>query len=91
MAEARWVAAVRDGLWTSGKPKPVALTDAPFRLTGAHLLLHRRSPPGQGLHSEEGSRAAAKQPRNRLMVIGLLGDALGSPPPGKLKPSARHN
>lgn len=25
------------------------------------------------------------------MVIGLLGNALGSPPPGKLTPSARHN
>lgn len=25
------------------------------------------------------------------MLTGLLGDALGHPPPGKLKPSARHN
>lgn len=25
------------------------------------------------------------------MLTGLLGDALGHPPPGKLTPSARHN
>lgn len=47
------------GLCTSRKPNQVTLTGAPVRLTGAHLLLHRRSPPGQELRSEEGSRAVA--------------------------------
>ena len=83
MAEARWVAAVRDGLWTSGKPKPVALTDAPFRLTGAHLLLHRRSPPGQGLHSEEGSRAAAQATSEQADGDWIVRRCSGKPSPRK--------
>ena len=91
MVEACWVAVVGDGAVYIQEAKP-SDTDRCPRQTDRRppAPAQEVSPrPGTALRGRELGRG--EHPRSRLMVIGLLGNALGSPPPGKLKPSARHN
>ena len=92
MAEECWAAVLEDedGAMCLQEAKPTEADRGPTRPAGAHLLLPKRTPLGQGLQREECS-GRGEHPWSRLMLTGLLGDALGHPPPGKLKPSARHN